>query len=340
MHRMAHALLAAILVWLAAPGAHADDRNAAHLYNEGWQLYKDKQYAEACPLLERSLAESAAIRTRGALALCYEAAGKYASAYNTWRAVAEQAAGAGATEAATLKRAVEKTEQLAARITRMVIEPADSPAGLQVWLDGRLLAASELNAPVPVDPGEHTIEARAPDRVDWKSSFQIVASDAGETRRLPIEPLAPSKPVRVAQPPPPPPPTRVVEEPPPTAVVEQRPPIPPFKIAAVATASAGVVAIAVGTIFALRARSNWHDAKALDCDGKGVCRTQEGRALVNDAGSKATIGTISFVAGVALIGGGAAIWFLAPPPRNSEPAVTPDVSVGRGGAHVSLRGTF
>src|SRR4051812_31897608 len=139
MHRMAYPLLAATLVWLAAPAAHADDRSAARLYNEGLQLYKDKQYAEACPLLERSLAALPLIRTRSALAQCYESAGKYASAYSAWQAVAEQAARAGGAEAATLKRAVEKTEQLVARITRMAIEPAaGSPAGLQVWLDGRL----------------------------------------------------------------------------------------------------------------------------------------------------------------------------------------------------------
>jgi hypothetical protein len=290
-------------------------------------------------LLERSLAASPLIRTRGALALCYEAAGKYASAYNTWRAVAEQAAESGAAESATLKRAVEKTEQLVARITRMVFEPADSPTGLQVWLDGRLLAAGELNVPVPVDPGEHTVEAKAPERVDWKSTFQIAATQGGETRRLPIGPLAPIEPVHVDTPPPPaqPPPA---QPPPPPPVVQKPPPTPPLRYAAVASASTGLVAVAVGTIYAFRARSKWNDARAHDCDSKGVCHTNVGVELVNDAGSKATIATISFVAGAALIGGGAALWLLAPSPGKPEAAVTPEVSVGRGGVHISLRGTF
>jgi hypothetical protein len=334
MHRMAHPLLVATVVSFVAPAAHADDPSAARLYKEGWQLYKDKQYAEACPLLERSLAASPKIRTRGTLALCYEASGKYASAYNTWRAVAEQATGAGAVEAATLKRAVEKTEQLVARITRIVFQPADSPTGLQVWLDGRPLAANELNVPFPVDPGEHTIEAKAPERVDWKSTFDIAATDAGETRSLPIGPLAPMELVPVDTPPPPDRPR------PPPPVVDEGRPTPPLKYAAVASAGAGLVAIAVGTIFARGAKSNWDDAKALGCDGNGVCRTREGVDLINDAGSKATIGTISFVAGVALIGGGVTMWFLAPSPEKPEPAVAPDVSVGPGGAHIGLRGTF
>lgn len=345
MHRMVHPLLpwlAATLVWLAAPGAHADERSAARLYNEGWQLYKDKQYTEACPLLERSLAASPTIRTRGALAQCYEAAGRYASAYNTWRAVAEQAAEAGTAETATLKRAVEKTEQLAARITRMVIEPTGSPAGLQVWLDGRLLAASELNAPVPVDPGPHTIEAKAPERVDWKSTFEIAATEASQTRRVPIEPLAPIAPVHVDTPPTPeqPPPSTPTRTPTPAPVVEKPPPTPRLKYAAVATGSAGGVAVVVGTIFAFSARSSWHDAKALGCDSHGVCHTQPGVDLVNKAGSRATIATISLVTGVALLGGGGAMWFLARSPGKPEPAVTPEVSAGRGGVHLSLRGAF
>jgi hypothetical protein len=349
MHRMALPLLAATLVWLAAPGAHADDRSAARLYNEGLQLYKDKQYAEACPLLERSLAASPVIRTRSALAQCYEAAGKYASAYNTWRAVAEQAAEAGAAETATLKRAVEKTEQLVARMTRVVIEPANSPAGLQVWLDGRLLAASELNAPVPVDPGQHVIEAKAPERVDWKSTFEIAATEAGHTRRLPIEPLAPIAPAHVdtpppppvvVKPPPPPPPTPTsTPTPTPTPVVE-KPPTPRLKYAAVATAGVGGVAVAVGTIFAFSARSSWRDAKAHGCDSHGVCRAPEDVDLVNRAGSRATIATISLVTGVALLGGSGAMWFLARSPGKPEPAVTPEVSAGRGGVHLSLRGAF
>jgi hypothetical protein len=101
-----------------------------------------------------------------------------------------------------------------------------------------------------------------------------------------------------------------------------------------------VVALGVGTIYAFRARSKWADAKAHDCDGKGVCRNNTGVALVDDAASKATVATISWVAGIALIGGGAAMWFLAPSPGKQERAVTPEVSAGPGGVHISLRGAF
>jgi hypothetical protein len=200
-----------------------------------------------------------------------------------------------------------------------------------------LLAANELNAPVPVDPGEHTIEAKAPERADWKTTFEIATTETGKTRRLPIEPLAPIEPAHVDAPPPPPLPP---DQPPQLPMVDKPPPTPRLKYAAVASAGTGVVALAVGTIFVFRARSSWRDAKALGCDSHGECRTPKGVDLVNDAGSRATIATISLVAGVALIGGGGAMWFLAHSPGKPEPAVTPEVSVGRGSVHVSLGGTF
>ena len=57
----------------SARAAQAQDTaDSARLYKEGWSLYQEKQYTEACPLLERSLAAAPTIRTRGALALCYE----------------------------------------------------------------------------------------------------------------------------------------------------------------------------------------------------------------------------------------------------------------------------
>jgi hypothetical protein len=62
--------------------------------------------------------------------------------------------------------------------------------------------------------------------------------------------------------------------------------------------------------------------------------------LIDRAVSRATIATISWVAGIALIGGGGAMWYLARSPGKPESAVTPEVSGGRGDVHISLRGTF
>jgi hypothetical protein len=335
MHRMAHALLVTTVASFLALPAHAQEADATRLYNEGWRLYKEKQYAEACPLLERSVAASPKIRTRGALALCYEATGRLASAYSTWRAVADQAHEAGAVEAATLKRAVEKSAQLLPKITQVVFQVVDTNITVQVSLDGRPLTAAELRSQVPVDLGEHKLDARAPDRVDWHSSFEIGQGDAGKTRSLPIGPLAPIERVEKVELPPG---TPTTERPvPPAPIVDRSPPTHPLKYIGLATAGAGVVAIGLGTVFAIGAKSKWNDAKDMGCDDNGTCRTQAGADLVSDAHSKATVGTIAFIGGIALIGGGVAMWLLAPP---SSSAVKPEVSIGPDGAQLGVKGSF
>jgi hypothetical protein len=61
---------------------------------------------------------------------------------------------------------------------------------------------------------------------------------------------------------------------------------------------------------------------------------------VNDAHSKKTIGTIGIGAGIALVAGGAALWFFTRREESPKPAVTPAVSIGPGGAHLGVKGSF
>jgi hypothetical protein len=339
MDRITRVSLVMIVTLLLAASAHAQEgADSERLYKEGWRLYQAKQYAEACPLLERSQAAAPTLRTRGALALCYEEIGRLASAYRTWKALADQAKEAGAVEQPRMKRALQKVEQLSPRVARVVFQVVESPPNVQVLLDGQPLAASELGAALPVDPGSHAIDAKAPDRVDWHGNFDLGKPDEGKTRSLPIGPLAPIQ--RVEN----------VQLPEGQGTVDNsaysRTPAPPtrhwptLRYVAIASAGAGVVAIAVGAIFAVSANSKWSDAKAMGCDDNGTCRTQAGVDLVNDAGSKSTIGTIGIGAGIALVAGGAALWFFTPSEESPKPSVTPAVSIGPDGAHLGLRGSF
>jgi hypothetical protein len=334
MTRLAYAILVSTVPLLFAASAMAQDSgDSTRLYNEGWRLYQAKQYAEACPLLERSLAEAPTIRTRGALALCYEGLQRWASASKTWKAVADQAREAGAVEQVRMKRALQKVAELAPRVAQVVFQVADPPPGVKVTLDGQPLAASDLGVPVPVDPGAHTIDAKAPDRVDWHGSFELGKSDEGKTRSLPVGPLAPIERVPNAELPGPGETTVPVAR----APAEPQRRMPTLRYVAIATAGAGVVALAIGTVFAISANSKWNDAKSMGpCDDNGVCKTQQGVDLVNDAHSKATIGTIGITAGIVLVGGGAALWFLTP----SSEVVRPTVSIGPNGAQLGVAGRF
>jgi serine/threonine-protein kinase len=80
---------------------------------------------------------------------------------------------------------------------------------------------------------------------------------------------------------------------------------------------AGVVGLGVGSVFGLRAMSINDDAKG-HCPQSPRCNDPEGPELTRDAQSAATVSTIAFVAGAALLVGGAILWFTAPS-RSSTP---------------------
>src|SRR5262245_14884727 len=79
--RVALALAVAAAVALPPSSARADDAaEAKSLARDAQKFYDKKNYDEACPLFERSLALDPNLKTRGALAICYEEAGKTGSA--------------------------------------------------------------------------------------------------------------------------------------------------------------------------------------------------------------------------------------------------------------------
>lgn len=337
MHRTSFAFVVSSLVALAAVPARADDAaTAARLYKEGWRLYEDKQYEEACPLLERSVEAAPTIKTRGALALCWEAAGKNAAAYRAWQAVADAASAAGPAEAQRGKRAAQKVEQLRAKVTMVRLTMEGNPAETQVKLDGRTLAASELAAAIPLDVGKHALEARAAERNDWRSGFELAASDAGQTRSIQVGPLAPIEAIRpdVTTPTGP-----TGTGPVAPAVVDTGPMrrSPTWRWVGLGVAGAGVVAIGVGVVFGLSASSKWSDAKDAGCNDDGVCPNRAAADLVDDARSKGTLSTVMTAAGVGLAAGGVLLYLFAPKERVS---VTPGVSAAPGGASITIGGTF
>ena len=81
---------AAALLLAAAPFASAqpkpDGGASISLYDEGRRLFEAKRYDLACPKFDASLQlNSEDIDVRGMLALCYERAGKLASAWAQFR---------------------------------------------------------------------------------------------------------------------------------------------------------------------------------------------------------------------------------------------------------------
>lgn len=335
-HRLGFKLLGMLLVAAAfAPAARAQENtDAQRLYKEGWRLYQDKQYAEACPLLERSVAASATVVNRGALALCYESSGKVGSAYRAWQAVADQASSSTSSDAQRARRAaLKKVEQLRAKVPMLVLRADGVPADTQISLDGKAVPPDELGVAVAVDPGPHVVAAHAAGHRDFSASVDAARAADGQPQEVKVGPLEKLPPPEIARPNPPTGPTIPAGAAPKDT---ERRGGSSLRWVGLGVAGAGVVALGVGTVFGLGAKSKWDDAKDAGCDDDGNCPNRAAADLVDDARSKATLSTVTVIAGVGLVAGGVALYFLAP----RERAVTPSVAVGPGGATLGVQGAF
>jgi hypothetical protein len=108
------------------------------------------------------------------------------------------------------------------------------------------------------------------------------------------------------------------------------------RIVGLAIGGAGIAGVVVGVIAAIDTKLTYDRAKS-DCAG-AVC-SANALAQLNSAESLARASTISLVAGVAALGGGAIVYFTAPRPKASA---GPSVGLGPAaqGAGLSVGGRF
>ncbi len=288
-----------------AAEAEDDTARAETLFQEGRKLVDEKRYGEACPKFAASHKLAPAVGTLLNLGDCYQRAGLYASAWLRF------------VEAIGLAQKLNRPErERAARDRAMLVEPkltrvtiTAKDAVLEVKKDGVVLDEASLGTPIPVDPGNHVIEARARGKKAYTHPF--VVTDEPQQIRVLIPALGPGD--GKDDPPLPPP---VVKEPPKKEPPrrEHAPPPPPepkspLRTVGLVVAGAGVVGVGVGTFFGLRAMSKWSDSKTR-CDASGC--DSVGYVAATDAKGAGTVSTIGFVAGGALLAGGVVMFLVAP----------------------------
>ncbi len=169
-----------LLLWLGQGMAWAQtaaDKAAADtLFNEGRKLIAAGDIETACAKFEASVAKATQLGAQLALASCYEKLGRTASAWGAFRA-AVSAAGK-AHDAQRRHFAEQHATELEAKLSKLVIkvEPGYRIDGLAVKRDGVEIMAAELGTPVPVDPGDHTVEASSPGWVTWSTKVTVPAT--------------------------------------------------------------------------------------------------------------------------------------------------------------------
>jgi hypothetical protein len=288
----------ALLAWFAAASlslstsealAQGEAKPLAEaLFQHGRDLLAGRHVAEACAKFAMSQRVEPKLGTLLNLATCHETLGKTASAWAEFTEAAVQASRANQPEREQF--ATEHASALSPRLSRVAISAGgDQP--LVVRLDGVELDRSVLSTPIPVDPGEHTVEGSSEGKTPWRTTLTIPPGPALTSIQVPVlaaehGPVeAPSgEPSRV-----PPPPHRA-----PSYVWI------PLEVSG--------IALAIGTIFGVRAIDKKRQAgpycDGAECDPRGL-------DLYGQAQASGTISTVAFGVGVAALG--VAVYMLVRP---------------------------
>jgi hypothetical protein len=189
-------------------------------------------YPEACAKLEESHRVDPAPGTLLNLADCYEHIGRTATAWELFLDVATLAQGAGRAQHETMARA--RAAALEPKLSKMRVVTSDAPAGFAVHRDGIVLSPSEWGSALPVDPGQHLIEASAPNKRDVRILRYVPPGGVVVTVEVPR--------LIDGTPPPPADRARAAPRPPPGPGAWRRP-------AGYVTTGLGLAALGAGTYF-------------------------------------------------------------------------------------------
>jgi hypothetical protein len=217
VRRQAHAALIgglALLGFFASPtralAGPEEALRAESLFRSGKAAYQRGDYATACPRLAESQRVEPAGGTLLALALCYEAWGKNATAWALFQQAEAVARSQGRNDRVALAR--ERAQALEPGLSFVTVQlAAEAPPNVEVALDGLPLGIAALGTQTAVDAGSHRVEARHEGVVYFERTIDLAAKESASVQ-IPEPPAPSAPPPRVLPTPtpapaPPPPPT-------------------------------------------------------------------------------------------------------------------------------------
>ncbi len=271
---------------------------AQALFDQALTAMAERDFGAACPKLE----EVTRLLPNGIggqlnLALCYEGAGRLASAWTTFviaEALAVQAH--RSEEEAEARKHVEALKPKLARITVDVGDAVRPLPGLSVERDGIPVGAAQWSTPVPVDKGRHVVMATATGKTRWEKAVEVPADGADVSVR--VDSLIDVKVEAPATPP-------VVEAPPRVAppAVQQAASPGPLIVGGIGVAGLIVGAVTGAVVVVQKGVANAHCAAG----PPPKCADQTGLDAASAVRTLGPMTTVALTAGAAGVAAGA-IW--------------------------------
>jgi hypothetical protein len=314
-------LVACAVVW-AVPAAAQDKpqdtqsfqavATAKALFEQGQKQLEDKNYDAACASFKASNDASARVVTLLNLGDCYEKAGKLASAWGAYFDAIGLGRRQGKPEYEEF--ATKKKDELEPRLSKLtiVVPPDVKVDGMKITRDAVAVEPAAWGVPMAVDTGTHAIDVTAPHKQTFHTT--AVVDDDHKLVTVTVEKLAEA-------------PTtwphgneRVVER-----VVQVPSSWTGLRIAGVVTASAGGVAVAIGSVLGLVANDKYQTTLKNDCGGNPNGCTPAGVANGASAHDLAAVATGLFVGGLVAGLTGVTFYLVGAPSTNGPGAM---VTVG------------
>lgn len=325
VHLALGALVAAPLMASSAPARAGNEAAAEALFVEAKKLVAQGKVAKACPKFAESNRLDRGAGTMIHLADCYEKNKQTASAWATYREAASAAQALGRADWERLATArASGLEPKLAKVTIGVASPVDR---IEVKRDDAQVSQASWGVPVPVDIGTHRVAVSAPGFKPFETTFAITKD--GETKDIPVPRLAAEAAAATPTPAPPSSTSRRAE-------ADTRSADSTQKTIGFVVAGAGVVAVGVGAVTGLMAKSRIDTAKQ-DCPSDGPCASRSAVDATDSGKRFGAISTIAFAAGgVALVSG--VVLILTSPSSAAGLRVVP--SAGPSTASLALSGAF
>jgi hypothetical protein len=209
-----------------------------------------------------------------------------------------------------------------------------------ITVDGRPFTSKLDGSALPIDPGEHVVTFEAGDFPPMTQRYVLHEGEKGRRERVVFGAPPQPAPSQTGAPSAPPASAAPTGE---TVPVTRSPsPFQGQRLTGIILGAAGLVTVTIGAILGTNASSSWSSARA-ECGSPTSCPNYNQAVADHDsATSAATLSTIGFLTGAALLAGGAALYFTAPTesPNRITTGVRVAPTMSQAGGGMTLVGRF